>query len=266
MDNSTGTEEHPAQYFLDTSTQISRHWADEQIGRKVRADLLGRSLRCSIYVEREYRYRVLNALISVHIFVATSESIPEAKERLEKCKDKIAIDDLVFNTGKRLLEKYHSKKPLMRYLRKLIEVDWENFFYDAVSRSLCDMTNCTRGADAPKYEQGYYFTIPSKCPNNCKICDFWRSKQKDLKNLATIDSATFTKTDDPKRTLGKVQQEAKAIVGGKSPHGDPCRVLSDAMISIEARDSYPGITIHSMDYDFEVLKNILNTQVRFLKI
>ena len=66
--------------------------------------------------------------------------------------------------------------------------------------------------------------------------------------------------------MKKIKEEAQAIVGGKSPHGEPCRTISDAVISIEARDSYPSITIHTMDYDFELLKNILNTQVRFFKV
>lgn len=165
-----------------------------------------------------------------------------------------------------MLARDYSKNPLLKYLRRLIEADWEDFFYDTVSRSLADMTNCIRGADAPKYEQTYYFTIPSKCPNDCKICDFWRSKQKDLENLAAIDTAAFTQTDDPKGTMNKSKAEAAAVLGGKSPHGDPCRTLSDAVISIEARDSYPGITIHTMDYDFELMKKILNTKVRFFKV
>lgn len=269
MENSTGTEQHSDLYFLDTSTQINRHWADEQISREVRTDLSGKSLRCSIYVERQYRYRVLNALISFHIFVTAEEdeeNIEQAKKRLEECKHKIAIDDLVYNVGKRLFKKYNSKKPLLRYLRRLIEVDWENFFYDAVSKPVCDMTSCTYGADAPKYEQGYYLTIPAKCPTNCKICDFWRSKQKDLENLSAIDTTMFTQTNDPKGTMAEIQKEACAICGGKSPHGDPCRTLSDAVISVEARDSYPNITIHTMDSDFDLLKNILNAQVRLFKV
>ena len=128
------------------------------------------------------------------------------------------------------------------------------------------MTNCTRGADAPKYQHGYYLTIRTKCPNNCKIRDFWNSKQADLQNLAAINLGMFTQTNDSKKTMAKIQNEATAILGGKSPHGAPCRNVSDAIISIEARDSYPGITIHTMDSDFELLKDILNTQVRLFKV
>jgi len=202
----------------------------------------------------------------LYTFVTTSEDVQEAEERLEKCKHKVAIDNIVYNLGKRLLKKYNSQRPLLRYLRKLIEVDWGNFFYDSVSKSLCDMTNCTRGADAPKYEKGYYLTIPTKCPTNCKIREFWKSKEQDLQNIAGIDRSMFTQTNDPKGTMNQMHAEAKAVLGGKSPYSVPCITLSDAIISIEARDAYPGITIHTMDYDFELLKDILNTQVRFFKV
>lgn len=109
MENSTATAQHRTPYFLDTSTQISRHWADEQISRKVRADLLGRKLRSSIYVEREYRCRVLNSLINLHTFVTASKDVQEAEERLEKCKHQIIIDNLVYNVGKRLFKKSTSQ-------------------------------------------------------------------------------------------------------------------------------------------------------------
>ncbi|MGA2915717.1 MAG: hypothetical protein ABSE89_06795 [Sedimentisphaerales bacterium] len=267
MDNNATTEDCSSPYFLDTSTQISRHWHDENTAQKVRADLFRKQLRCSIYVERQYRCRVLNALIFFHIIVKAEEDIEQAKQRLEKCRHKIALDDLVYKVGMRLFKKYNSQKPLLRYLKKLIEVDWENFFYDAVSRSLCDMTNCTRGAEAPQMiEQGYYLRISKECPENCKICEFWQAKKDDLQNLSQIDASKFTKINDPKGTMREIQAEAVAILNGKSPHGEPCReTLSDAVISIEARDSYPGITIHTMDSDFELLKEVLKTKVRLFK-
>lgn len=266
MGTKTGTEQHSAKYFLDTSTQISRHWSDEETNRKVRNDLMGKKLRCSIYVEREYRCRVLNSLINLHTFIMASNDVQEAEERLEKCKHKIHIDNLVYNVGKRLLKKYNSRNPLLKYLRRLIEADWENFFYDGgIPKALCDMTNCTRGADAPKYKQGYYLTIPSKCPKNCNISDFWKSKGFDLKNLATIDQSLLTSANDPKGTMRTIKNEATEVLSGKSPHGDTCRKISDTVISIEARDSYPGITIHTMDDDFELIKRVLKTKVRFFK-
>ena len=265
MENNTPSENFSSLYFLDTSTQINRHWADEQISKQVRSDLFGRRLRCSIYVERQYRCRVLNTLIAVHVFVITSEDLDEAKSRIEKCKEEIGIDELVYNVTRRLFNKYNSKKALLRYLRRLIEVDWQNFFYDAVPKPLCDMTNCTKGADAPKCKQGYYLTIPKICPPNCNICDFWKSKNKDLHNLAAINPNDFDRPIDPKSTLQQIRTEAQTILEGKSPRNERCRIVSDAVISIEARDSFPGITIHTMDSDFDNLKKILRTQVRFFK-
>ncbi len=261
MATSRGAENYLASYFLDTSTQIGRRWADEDKGQQIRDDLSARKLHCSIYVERQYRCRVLNALITLHAFVTSSDDIQEAEKRLEKCKREISLDDIVYNVGRRLLKKYKRKKPLLSYLRRLIEVDWKNLFYDAISKPLCDMTNCSRGVDSPAYERGYYFTIPTKCTRNCKISDFCKLKQEDLQNLAAVDTAVLNRVSDPKGTMKEIQAEAETVLGGKSPHYDSCAKLSDAIISIEARDSYPGITIHTMDYDFELLKKILNTNV-----
>lgn len=265
MDNSTATEEHPALYFIDTSTQISRHWDDEDTARKVRADLFGKQLRCSIYVEREYRCKILYSLIYVHILVKQSESVKEADYRLENLKND--IEELIYKIGKRLFRKYKSRKPILRRLEMQIEFGWKHRFYDGLSAStLCDMTNCTRGAEAPKKsERGYYFQIRRECADNCKICDFWQAKQGDLQNLAQVDTSNLTKNNDPKGTMRKIQKEAQDILNGKIPYGDPCRIVSDAVISIEARDSYPSITIHTMDYDLELLKGILNTEVRLFK-
>lgn len=252
--------------FLDTSTQINRHWSDQETNQKVRTDLFGKKLRCSIYVEREYRCKILYSLIYVHILVKQSKNIEEADYRLENLKND--IEELIYKIGKRLFRKYNSRKPVLKRLEMLIEFGWENYFYDGFSAStLCDMTNCTRGTETPKKsEQGYYFPIRRECPDNCNICNFWKSKQADLKNLAQIDTNKFNQFNDPKASMGKIQNEAQAILGGKSPHGDPCRTVSDAIISVEARDSYPGITIHTMDYDFDHLKDILNTQVRLFKV
>lgn len=254
-------------FFLDTSTQINRHWANEETNKKVRADLFGKKLSCSIYVEREYRCKILNTLITTHNILTKFDDIEAAKQRTEKLKLEGIFDDLVYNVIVRLFERFQSKKPIIRRLKNLIKGAWENFFYDAVSKSLCDMTNCTRGADSPQLlDHGYYLEISKKCPQNCKICEFWQAKQTDLQRLAKIDTSMFTQTNNHKGTMTSIQNEAQSILEGKSPHGAPCRIVSDAVISIEARDSYPGITIHTMDNDIELLKNILNTKVRFLKV
>jgi hypothetical protein len=185
-------------------------------------------------------------------------SLKEAEQRLDSRRND--VEELVYKIGKRLLIKYNSPKPLLKYLAKLIEEDWENFFYDKIQRPLCDITGCRRGANAPEYKGDYYLSIETKCPTNCKIQDFWKYKESDLKNLAQ------TAIVDAKGTMQTIRAEAEAVLSGKNPHDDPCRVLSDAVISIEARDSYPGITIHSMDADFESLKPVLNTSVRHLKV
>jgi hypothetical protein len=254
-------------FFLDTSTQISRHWADEETNKKVRADLFGKKLQCSIYVEREYCTKVVNTIIVIYNLLRKFEDIDAAKDHAEKLKREAVIDALTYNVIRRLFNKFNSVMPILRRLRDLIDGAWENFFYDGgIPKELVDTTGCTRGAEVPRrLPQGYYLSIPTKCPDTCKIYDFWQTKQDDLQNLSKVDTSKFTKTNDPDETMRQIQNESQAILGGKSPHGDSCRIVSDAVISIEARDSYPGITIHTMDYDLELLKGILNTQVRLFK-
>lgn len=256
-------------FFLDTSTQINRGWADEEIKNKIRADLFKKKLRCSIYVEREYRTRVLNTLINIYNLLRKFEDIEVAKKRTEKLKQEGIFDTLTCNVISRLYNRFNSIKPIIRRLRSLIEGTWENFFYDGgIPRSLADMTGCTRGAEVPQQlPQGYYLSISThKCPENCKIYDFWNSKPEDIKNLAGIDLRSFKQTNDHKGTMEKIKKQAQNILEGKSPYDGTCRTVSDAIISIEARDSYPRITIHTMDYDFELMKRILNTKVRFFRV
>ncbi len=64
--------------------------------------------------------------------------------------------------------------------------------------------------------------------------------------------------NDPKGTLQKIKSVSKSILEGKSPHGKPCKEMSDAVIFIEAKASYPAIILHSMDSDFKLLGEVLN--------
>ena len=115
-------------FFLDTSTQINRHWANEETNKKVRADLFGKKLSCSIYVEREYRCKILNTLITTHNILTKFDDIEAAKQRTEKLKLEGIFDDLVYNVIVRLFERFQSKKPIIRRLKNLIKGAWENFF------------------------------------------------------------------------------------------------------------------------------------------
>jgi len=246
-------------YFLDTSSQIARHWEGEGKKREVRGDLEGWKLQSSLYVEREYRCRILNSLITIHVLVKKLDSLEEAERRLDNIP---GFDPLIYVIAKRLFQKYGSQKPFLRCLRHLIEEDWRNYFYDKVGQELVDMTKCTRGADAPVYvrELGLYKPISTKCAEGCEIADFWKAKAGDLAKLAEMEA------NDPKRNMGKVRSQGAAIVGGEAPEGNACRTLGDAVISIEARDGCPGSTIHTIDADFEYLSPVLKTRVRRLRL
>jgi hypothetical protein len=244
-------------YFLDTSTQIARHWEGEQKIRKVQSDLEGWKLQSSVYVEREYRCRILNSLIKIHVLVKKSDSLEEAEGRL----DNIAgVERLIYVIAKRLFRKYQSVKPFLTCLKRWIEEDWENYFYDRLGRELVDMTKCTRGVDAPGYVRGLYKPISTKCLGGCEIADFWNAKAEDLKKLAAM------KANDAKGSMAEVRNQAAGVLQGNTAEGEACRTLGDAVISIEARDGCQGSIIHTMDADFESLSPVLETSVRRLRL
>ena len=244
-------------YFLDTSTHIARHWEGEEKKHKVRVDLEGWELRSSVYVEREYRCRILNSLMQIHVLVKKSDSLEDAERRLDNIP---GFDRLIYVIAKRLFQKYQSQKPFIKCLKRWIEEDWKNYFFDRVGGDLVDMTKCTRGVDAPVCVGELYKPISKKCPGGCDIAEFWKAKVSDLKNLAGME------TNDPKGSMAEVRSQAGAIVGGEAVEGEVCRTLGDAVISIEARDGCPGSTIHTMDADFEHLSAVLKTNVRRLKL
>lgn len=267
MASSIGSEGCPAKtYFLDTSTQISRHWAEGAVREQVRLDLSNGKLCCSTYVESQYRCRILNALVTLHILITNSSDLDEARARVEKCRDQGIVDSIIVATARRLFNRYNSRKPLLRYLSRMIEVDWENYFYDGVPKDLSDMTKCKRGMQTIQRKAAYYLPLPTCCPDDCGICDFWKTKTADLTQLAQMDASRLGKAEDPKETVTLIQDEAEAAISGKRPHGDACHVLSDAVISIEARDAYPEAEIHTMDRDFGLLKDTLKTRVRVFRV
>jgi hypothetical protein len=266
MESNIKPEELCDCYFLDTSTQIERHWGDDPKKSSIQKDLSGKKLRCSLYVEREYRCKVLKTLALLYAIIkksaAVSEAtaISEAADRIEKIQG--MGQDLVYITGKRLLNQYKKIKPILRILKRWINNDWEDLFYDRVPRAICNLTECTRGAESPRYENEFFIPPATHCTPNCRIEAFCHDKQNDIVKLAGIDTALYTAANDPKGSMSSIQSNATAVRNGNSPHGEPCRTMSDAVISIEARDSYPDAAIHTMDYDFMHLSEYLGTKVR----
>jgi len=247
-------------FFLDTSTQISKTWEDEKIRHYLNNELSQKPCYCSVYVKNEYKLKVLNEAILVHRVIVDSGTLDEALSRLDDIMKRMdrGLDELPYKVFRRLFKQYNSKPPFLKKLEKIIESTWQNYFSGNLKIPLFNLVKCKSAQDDPDKRGNFYIKITSRCSSDCKIDDFLKSQQSDLTVLSNIDNAKLDRMNDPKGTLQKIKSVSTAILGGSSPHGKPCKKMSDAVISIEAKASYPTIILHSMDSDFKLLGEVLN--------
>ena len=247
-------------FFLDTSTQISRTWEDEKIRHYLNNELSQKSRYSSVYVKNEYKLRILNDAILVHNITVDSGTLDEAESRFYNTMEKQGRrpDELPCKVFKRLFKEYNSKKPYLRKLEKIIESTWSNYFYGNIKKSLFNLVKCNSTQDDPYKRGNQYIKITSKCSSGCEIDGFLKSQQSALNVLSNINNAKLDIMNDPKGTLQKIKSVSMDILGGTSAHGKPCKEMSDAVISIEAKVSYPTIILYSMDSDFKLLGKVLN--------
>jgi len=247
-------------FFLDTSTQISKTWEDEKIRHYLNNELSQKSRYSSVYVKNEYKLRILNDAILVHNITVDSGTLDEAESRLDNFMKKQGRrpDELPYKVFKRLFKEYNSKKPYLRKLEKIIESTWSNYFYGNIKKLLFNLVKCNSAQDDPYKRGNQYIGITSKCSSGCEIDGFLKSQQSALNVLSNINNAKLDKMNDPKGALQKIKSASTAILRGSSPHGKLCKKMSDAVISIEAKASYPTIIIYSMDSDFKLLCEVLN--------
>lgn len=247
-------------FFLDTSIQISKTWEDEKISHYLNNELSQKTCYSSVYVKNEYKLKILKEAILVHRVIVDSGTLDEALPRLDDLMKRmdIGLDELPYKVFRRLFKKYNSKKPFLRELEKIIELTWQNYFYGHVKKTLFNLVKCNSAQDDPYKKGDHYIGITSKCSSGCEIDDFLKSQQSALKILSKIDDTKLDRMNDPKGTLKKIKSVSTAILGGTSPHGKPCKEMSDAVISIEAKASCPTIILHSMDSDFKLLGDVLN--------
>lgn len=248
-------------FFLDTSTQISKTWEDEKIRHYLNNELSQKPCYSSVYVKNEYKLKILKEAILVHRVIVDSGTLDEALPRLDDIMKRMdrGLDELPYKVFRRLFKKHNSKKPFLRELEKIIELTWKNYFYGHVKKTLFNLVECTAAQDDPhKNNEDFYVGITSRCSFDCNIDDFLKSQQSALNVLSNIDNTKLDRMNDPKGTLQKIKSISIAILGGKSPHGKPCKEMSDAVISIEAKASCPTIILHSMDSDFKLLGDVLN--------
>ena len=247
-------------FFLDTSTQISITWEDEKIRRYLDNELSQKPRYSSVYVKNEYKLKILNDAILVYNVTVDSGTLDEAESRLDNLMKKLRRrpDELPYKVFRRLFKEYNSKKPFLRKLEKLIESTWSNYFYGNIKKLLFNLVKCNSAQDDPYKEGNQYIGITSKCSSGCEIDDFLKSQQSYLNVLSNINNAKLDIMNDPEGILQKIKSVSTAILGGTSAHGKPCKEMSDAIISIEAKVSYPTIILYSMDSDFKLLCEVLN--------
>lgn len=247
-------------FFLDTSTQISKTWEDENISGYLKKELSQKPCYSSVYVKNEYKLNILNDAIIVHTIIVDSGTLDEAESRLDNLMKQIGRrpDELPYKIFRRFFKEYNRKAPFLIKLEKLIELEWLNYFLGNIRKSLFNLVKCNSAQDDPYKKGDHYIVITSKCSSGCEIDDFLKSQQSALKILAKIDDTKLDRMNDPKGTLQKIKSISTSILGGTSPHGKSCKEMSDAVISIEANASYPTIILHSMDSDFKLLGEVLN--------
>ena len=247
-------------FFLDTSTQISKTWEDYNISGYLKKELSQKPCYSSVYVKNEYKLNILNDAIIVHTIIVDSGTLDEAESRLDNLMKQIGRrpDELPYKIFRRFFRQYNSKLPFLKKLEKLIEAEWLNFFIGNIRKSLFNLVKCNSAQDDPYKKGNHYIRITSKCSSGCEIDDFLKSQQSALNVLSNIDNTKLDRMNDPKGTIQKIKSVSTAILGGASPHGKPCKEMSDAVISIEANASYPTIILHSMDSDFKLLGEVLN--------
>lgn len=247
-------------FFLETSTQISKTWEDEKIRRFLNNELSQKPCYSSVYVKNEYKLKIIKDSILVYNTTVNSGTLDEAESRLDSLMKRIGRrpGELPYKVFRRLFKQYNSKPPFLKKLEKIIESTWQSFFYGHIKRTLFNLTECNSAQDNPSKKENGYITITSRCSSDCKINEFLTSQQSALNVLSNIDNAKLGKINDPKGTLKKIKSVSMAILGGASPHGKLCKEMSDAVISIEAKASYPTIILHSMDSDFKLLGEVLN--------
>jgi hypothetical protein len=247
--------------FLDTATQIARHWHTSEVVDEIKKQLEGCKLYCSLYVKCQYKATLLNSIIYLHNLCIKSNGLPEAILKTtegryaEEAGGRLTPGVLVrvVEIGYWISTWEKDFENQVRRLKDLIEWAWENLFEDGLELPLIDETGCVYAERYPEMgASGAYKPIPASCtqkkPSECRIQEFWHENSTQLNALAniTIDSIKA----EPKDTdeLQKVKNHSQAIAKGESPHGQRCTVnLSDAIICIESKHCLEPVAVHSIN-------------------
>ncbi len=247
--------------FLDTATQIARHWHSSPRRRGINQQLDGCKLYCSRYVKCQYKATVLDSLIKLHTLCLRSQDFLEAILKVTEGRySKEAGGKLTTGILVRVVEiAYWISRECETFedqagrLRDLIESGWEEFFEDGLELPLIDETGCVYAEGNPEMgESGAYNPIEVSCtitkPADCRIREFWDNHRTHLEVLANININSIEAEPKDTDELEKVKEHAGRITNGESPHGRRCTVhLSDAIICIESTHCPEVVTVHSIN-------------------
>ena len=244
--------------FLDTATQIARHWHSDSKREKIKTELEERNLYSSVFVKSEYKSTLLRAAIGLYNLLIRFKDLNRALRESDDYENaEIAGIKLTPNVQKRIQQVGHWMLEYCNYeeqklrLEDLIEDVWEGQFHRGLNEPLIDETGCVYTEGAPEMgESGAYNPIDVSCtikkPAKCRIREFWDNHRIQLEVLANMNLNSIKAEPKDTDELEKVKEHAGRIINGESPHGRRCTVhLSDAIICIESTHCPEVVAVHS---------------------
>lgn len=262
--------------FLDTATQIARHWHCDTERKAIEGQLSGCKLYSSKYVLSQYKATLLNAIIALYNLLLRYKDIHKAiqESKYYANKDKAGVSSLtpgmqerISEVGLCLARKYTAYEDQIERLELWIEDVWEALFISNLEEPLIDETGCCYANDAPvKGVSGCYRPVNTSCnlrePKACGILGFWEKHKVQLEVLRDMVIDDIVAEPKDKEKLRRVKEAAGWIFGGKSAQGQRCTVhLSDAVICTEATHTPPPSAVHSINKkDFRPLAEMLGIE------
>lgn len=245
--------------FLDTSTQVARHWHSPPECEEIYDQLKGLDLYCSQYVKCQYKATLLASLIKLHNLRLRSQDLLEAIQKATEGKytkeagGKLTggVLALIVDIAYWISRHYKTYTEQVERLRDLIEDGWETIFNDGLELPLIDETGCVYAEGDPVLgESGAYRPIKVSCtisrPAECRIREFWDKHRIHLEVLTNMNPNSIEAEPKDTKELEKVKEHAKQIMRGEPPHGQRCTVhLSDAIICLESTHCPVAVAVHS---------------------
>ena len=245
--------------FLDTATQIARHWHADSERERIAEDTKGRNLYCSLYVQCQYKATLLNAIIGLHNLLLRFKDLMKALQESKSYQNKdVAVviltkgmQERINMVGLAIARHYEEYDEQIDRFRFLIEDAWEAMFASHLTMPLVDETLCVYAKNTPEQGvSGAYEPVNVSCtikdPHSCGIVEFWNNHRVQLQILADMEIDSITAEPKDKKELERVKAHAGIIAKGKTSHGQRCTVhLSDAIICLEGTHCPEEVAVHS---------------------